>query len=159
MVAHNDSIDARIRELHAQGLTDPEIASELNAAREGVRYRRAYVLKLPANGARPWTVKEERRAVELALSGKTHAEIAAIMGRTESAIDNRLCLVGGGELDFRKDRARRRQSVAWAMFARGCTAGEVAEHLGVFLRTAKRYRRSMPDWWNVAGSREAGELS
>lgn len=158
MVAHNDSIDARIRELHAAGLTDPQIAERVGFSDATVRCRRLR-MDLPHNGRRSWTVKEERRAVELALSGKTHEEIAAIMGRTESAIDNRLTAIGGGELDYRMTVAENRRSTAWDMIALGRTVPEIAAELGVIERTVRRYRREMPDWWNVRGSREAGELS
>lgn len=140
-------LDGRIRELHGAGWNDRRIACHLDLSWSGVRYRRVK-MGLPANADRPWTVIEERRAVALAESGKTHAAIAVMLGRTESAIDNRLCRVGGGELDFRRDRASVRRSLAWEMFGRGRTAKDVANHLGVLVRTARRYRQEMPAMWS-----------
>lgn len=152
------TLNERIRQLNEAGLNDREIADRVGFSDVTVRCRRVQ-MDLPHNGHRNWTVKEERRAVELALSGKTHEEIATIMGRTERAIDNRLSVIGGGELDYRLTIAEQRRSTAWDMLARGHTVREIAAKLGVIERTVRRYREEMPDWWAASPSRESGELA
>ena len=152
------TVNERIRQLHTEGLNDREIGERIGFSDVTVRCRRVK-MGLPHNGHRPWTVLEQRRAVDLAIAGTSHAEIARILGRTESAIDNRLSIIGGGELNYRLTVAEKRRSAAMDMLALGRTVREIAAELGVIERTVRRYREEMPDWWSDASSREAGELA
>lgn len=160
MVAHADNIDARIRELHAAGLLDWEIAELVGRWRQTVTVRRNR-LGLPSNDSRcrMWTVKEQRRAMELALAGQRHKDIAAILGRTVRSIDNMLSKIGGGELNYRLSVSEHRRSLAWDMLAAGHKIDEISSRLGVCSRAVRRYRQEMPDWWAASQSRESGELA
>ena len=139
--------DDAIRRMNAEGRTDVEIANALGCAVNGVQYRRRVKMGLPSNSNRPWTRKEEQRAVELAKGGMTRRAIAAVLDRSWSSLDNRLQRLGGGDLDHRKDRYHQRCLEAWELLHHGLSTKETAERLGVNARTVRRYRRRMPKWW------------
>lgn len=139
--------DDAIRRMNAEGRTDVEIAEALGCAVNGIQYRRRVKMGLPSNSNRPWTRKEEQRAVELAKSGMTRQAIAVVLGRSWSSLDNRLQRLGGGDLDYRKDRFHQRRADAWELLHHGLSTKEIAVRLGVKVRTVRKYRRQMPKWW------------
>lgn len=147
MVAHADNIDARIRELHAAGMVDREIAERVGYGREFVRTRRN-AMGLPSNGYRYWTSKELQLAVAMASEGKSHPEIGVALGRTESAVAEAIAQFGyGHELDPQLIRSQAMRSRAWSLFGMGKRPSFVARELGVTPGTARKYRRLMPAWW------------
>lgn len=153
------TLNERIRQLHAEGLVDREIGERVGRTK-GTVARRRTLLGLPINGCHRWTMREQRTAVEMAMAGKSRREIADTLGLPRTAVANRLSRLGmGGELDSQLIRSAAMRSRAWDLFGRGYRPPAVAKILGVTPGTARRYRRMMPDWWNGAASREAGELA
>lgn len=146
MVAHNDNIDARIRELHAQGLVDREIGERIGLHRTTVAIRRTR-MGLPINGFHRWTANEQRRVVAMAEAGESRAAIAAAIGVTEAAVARRISKLFGDELDARKVRAEAKRMRAWDLFAAGERPASVARIMGIDPVTACRYRQQMPACW------------
>jgi len=72
---------AQIEELHAAGVRDIDIASQLHRAVDTVRK----VLGIHLAVKKPWTVAETRRLYRLRREGKTYPEIGKLMGRSPHA--------------------------------------------------------------------------
>lgn len=122
-----------IRELHAQGLTDSEIAQKLGVRLSSVHYMRKTILQLPSNTlARIEAVKDTIR--ELHAQGLTDLEIAHRMGYAVSTINGHRRQMG---LPFNPQvRPQRRYTVykrkTDELLAFG-SARECAKQLGITL--------------------------
>lgn len=139
----------RIRTLHAEGLTDPQIAARL-----GLRSSNVCVIRGIRLGLRPnrkchfWTGREQKLLIELAGEGKSRREIAAALGVAELAVAKRLIAIQlGEELDARRIRSQNRKVRAWDLFAAGAKAPAVALAIGLHEETVRRYKQAMPKDW------------
>jgi len=72
---------SQIEQLHAAGVRDIDIASQLDRAVTTVRK----VLGIHLAVKKPWTDAETRRLYKLRREGKTYPEIAKLMGRSSHA--------------------------------------------------------------------------
>jgi IS30 family transposase len=72
---------AQIEELHAAGVRDIDIASQLDRAVTTVRK----ILGIHLAVKKPWTDAETRRLYKLRREGKKYAEIGKLMGRSPHA--------------------------------------------------------------------------
>lgn len=140
-------LNERVRELHAAGLIDKEIAARVGIGRRSVLRRRG-AMGLPPNGCHRWTAGEIRRIVAMAEAGTPHREIAAATGFNPKQIEDRIrfhkC---ADELDPQQIRSQALKSRAWDLFKLGHRPSAVARIVGVTTRTAYRYRTIMPKWW------------
>lgn len=139
----------RVKELHAAGKADGEIAALLGCARSTVRAVRL-LLRLKTNDRRyrGWTGREEKELATALSDGERYADIARRLGRTYASVALKalkLELVGEG-------RGRPTPTGilirAWDAFARGLSAPAVAGLLGCHRKTAWKYRRRMPADWH-----------
>lgn len=139
----------QIRTLHAEGLTDPEIAARLDFDKSNVAVIRGQRLGLKANRkCHFWTGRERKQLIEMAGEGKSRNEIAAAMGIPARAIAKQLQAIRlGEELDARRVRSQARREQAWDMLADGLEPPAIAARLGLHEMTIYRYARDKPADW------------
>lgn len=122
-------MDARLLELLGEGSSYAEAAAELRVGREAVRHR-ASVLRRPRRRFE-WTDEVEGRAVQMRRAGATLADIAQVLGCSESCVCNNLrglafAMPARRRVELTSEEADR----AMAMYAAGASITDIASALG-----------------------------
>lgn len=140
-------LDAEIRRLNAEGLSDSKIARQLGTHRTYVQKRRN------AMGLKPkhyhlWTAQEKRELLSAAMTEEGRKEFARRIGVSMHGLRCKIKSFGEGQdTNWKLNRAMVRKSRAWAMLLDGRPVAEVAAIVGVDDTMVRRYRSEMPDWW------------